>query len=144
MQKGTWLVIANSVQANFYQLTHEEYSLLETLEHAEGRLKTHDLVSDKTGHYRAGGTVRGAYGSTTDPHEEQHHLFAKEVADFLETKRQDKAYQHIILCAAPHFLGLLNKEMSEDVQAMIFETIAKDYIPLPAKELDKIIQDMIF
>lgn len=142
MQKGTWLVIANSVKANFYQLTHAEYSLLETLEHAEGRLKTHDLVSDRTGHYRAGNTVRGAYGSTTDPHEEEHIVFAREVARYLETHRQ--SYQHIILCAAPHFLGLLKKEMSEDVQAMIFETIAKDYIPLPAKELDKVIQDMIF
>ncbi|MBX9705572.1 MAG: host attachment protein [Gammaproteobacteria bacterium] len=144
MQKGTWLVIANSVQANFYQLTHEDYKLLTTLEHEAGRLKTHDLVSDRTGHYRAGNTVRGAYGSTTDPHEEEHIVFAREVARYLETQRQEKSYNHIILCAASHFLGLLNKEMSKGVEEMIIEVIEKDYIPLPPKELDKIIQGMIF
>lgn len=144
MQKGTWLVIANSVQANFYHLTHKDYSLVKTLKHAEGRLKTHDIVSDRPGHYHAGNTVRGAYGSTTDPHEEEHIVFAREVARFLEAERLENAYQHIILCAASHFLGLLNKEMTKGVEAMIIEVIEKDYIPLPQKELDKIIQDMIF
>lgn len=144
MKKITWLIIANSVEAQIHKVEGKEAILLDTLSHEKSRLKSINLVSDKPGKYKKGSSSVGSkYSPPTDPHEEEKWLFAKEIADFLEEKRQKKYYDDLIICAEPNFQGLLNKAITEQVQLLIKKYVDKNYIPLPKHELNAAINDMI-
>ena len=95
-----------------------------------------DLVSDKPGRsFDSGGQGRHAMGNKTDPKEQIAIRFAKELADYLEKNRQKKAYIKLFIIAAPHFLGLLRKELSKGVSELVSFEVDKN---LTALETDSI------
>ena len=143
MQKLTWLVIANSVEAKIYHITKQEHTLVKTLTHEQGRLKSSELTADKQGAYKSGSSVHGQFAPHTDPHEEEHIVFARELAHFLEHSHQQNEYKELILCAAPHFHGLVNKALNKGVHSSIVKSIEKDYIPLPKDKLEAVIKTII-
>ncbi len=102
-----------------------------------------DLTSDKPGSYRTDGSASGQYASHNNPHEDEKKHFAKEIADFLEGKRQGHSFTALILCSESHFHGLLNQCMSTSLQSLIIKTIEKDYIPLPKLKLTAAINAII-
>ena len=87
--KSTWLLIANTEKALIYQIVRKKYSLVKILTHAESRLKTSDLVTDKPGHYQTS-TTRGQFIPPTDLHENEHKVFARELAHYLKESQQKK------------------------------------------------------
>lgn len=143
VKKITWIVIANSAKALIYQVENHRHHFLKTLEHPESRLKISELVSDHPGHYQTGHGTRGQYESANTPHQLEQAHFAKELAHFLLQQHQAHQYDHLILCAAPHFHGLLNHEMDPAVEALILETVSKDYVPLASAELNELIEAMV-
>ena len=136
----TWLVIANSSKAFVYDITQKEapgtkkphyHSVIE-LSHSASRLKTSDLVSD--GH--------GEPAPHSDAHENEFQNFAREIAHYLESERSKNSYKQLVLCAGPHFHGLLNQTLSKQTALMIKKHIEKDYIPLHTKELSEVIESI--
>lgn len=153
--KNTWLVIANAVKAYIYKLEHQENAvkdlpvflrehheapLVKTFTHPEGRMHTQDLVSDKDGHYSTPGTSQGAYSEHTPEHQIQLVKFAEEIGHFLEHARTQHEYEHLIICAEPHFYGVLKKALPHHVEPLIAHHILKDYVPLQASGLKKVIE----
>ncbi len=138
----TWLLIANTEKAVTYQIVRKKYSLVKILTHAESRLKTSDLVTDKPGHYKTS-TTRGQFIPPTDLHENEHKVFARELAHYLKESQQKNCYQKLILCAEPHFYGLINQYMTKPIRSSIVTVIEKDLIPLPRPELNAVIQTII-
>jgi protein required for attachment to host cells len=145
----TWLVIANSTSASIYDITKPEYpgaqhdshyKLVTELSHEKSRLKTSELVDDKPGHYQGSGSSRGAYSSHTDAHENEIQFFAKDIAHYLETAREKNSFKQLILCAGPHFHGLLNHALSKQTALLVKKHIEKDYIPLSDKKLHDVIE----
>lgn len=150
-QETTWILIVNATRALIYQAyenpeekNHKEYKLIKTLTHEKSRLKSHDLASDKLGRYNAPmGTSRGKYMPDLDPHEKEHRIFAKEVATFTDTHLEQHDYTALIVCAAPHFHGLLNQEFSHHVRNKITYELQKDYVPLPQEELNEVVEKIV-
>jgi protein required for attachment to host cells len=147
--KHTWLVIANSIKAYIYNLEnssgdigelHPEIPLIKTFSHEEGRMHAQDLLSDKDGHYSTPGSARGAFSEHTPEHEIQLIKFSEEIAHFLEHARTQHEYQHLIICAEPHFYGVLKKHLPDHVQDLISHHILKDYVPLQAHNLQEVIE----
>ena len=67
------VVTANSNACRIYRYNKHpaQLTLLSEINHPDSKLKTGDLISDRPGHYQAGGTAgRGAYSP---------HMEAKEV-----------------------------------------------------------------
>lgn len=138
----TWLLMANTEKAVTYQIIRKKYSLIKILEHAESRLKTSDLVTDKPGHYKTSIT-RGQFIPPTDLHENEHKVFAKELAHYLKESQQKNYYQKLILCAEPHFYGLINQYLTKAIRSSIVTVIEKDLIPLPRPEINDVIPGII-
>lgn len=134
MSKITWLVVANSDKALVYQVDHMKYQFIKELDHNESRLKTEDLMSGKPGHFTT---------PTVDSHEHEHIVFAKALAVFLDGARNQNQYHALIVCADPHFSGLLEKEMSKQVQELIMKHIHKDYVPFPVAKLNEAIEGIL-
>ncbi len=136
----TWLVIANSTKAQIHKIEQHKATLIETLNHPESRLKSGELTSDEAGHYKSSNGAHGQYQPPSDAHEKEQEYFANEIAKFLEKGRQKNRYGTLIICAAPHFHGLINQAISDPVKLLIKKSIKKDYIPLPANELNEVIE----
>jgi protein required for attachment to host cells len=142
----TWLVIANSTKALIYDISkpaepgQAHYRLLKELSHPESRLKTSELTSDRPGHYQSSGSSRGAYAAHSDPHHNEILAFAKEVSHYLDTAQEKNQYANLVLCAGPHFHGLLNQALSAKTASTIKKHIEKDYLPLPDKKLNEVIE----
>lgn len=53
--------------------------------------------------------------------------FAAELVERLGAGRMTGAFQHLILVAPPHFLGLLRESLDAPTSAMVRATLDKDY-----------------
>lgn len=141
--KTIWLIIANSVKAEIYSIENQSPTLVTVLENPDGRLKSHELTSDKPGSYGTSHATRGQFSFSHDPHKEEHLQFAKKIAEFLEHTKNENKYEEFILCAEAGFQGLIKEALSEHVQYSLLRTISKDYIPLPASEKEKILNTLV-
>jgi protein required for attachment to host cells len=104
------------------------------LEHPESREKRSNLVTDRPG--QSGGVGgRGAFVSQTDPSKHEAEIFALRLAKELDHGRVTNSYDRLILVVSSPFLGLLNNRLSNHVQALVSDTIEKDY----TKENDKVL-----
>ncbi|MFZ9036341.1 MAG: host attachment protein [Francisellaceae bacterium] len=81
--------------------------------------------------------------SKSNPQEEEHKVFAKEIVDYLEKHRQQNNYDRILLCAEPGFYGRLNKVIASPLEQIITKVVQKDYVPLPKPKLDNMIKKLI-
>lgn len=144
----TWIVIASSADARIYQVEKDadhtrehkfECDLLHELTHAKSCLKSQDLLSDKPGNYKKGPGPGSGMEHNDAHHTEQEH-FAIELSHFLKKELAKNNYQEIILCAEPRFYGLLKKSLSQEVLNHLTHTVQKDYVPLKASELKRILE----
>ena len=84
------------------------------LVHPESRQHEQELTSDLPGRaFDSGGQGRHAMGTEISPKEQEAITFAKMVSDYLETARVQHSYEKLVLVAAPTFLGLLRKNLTD-------------------------------
>lgn len=144
MKEPIWLVVANTVEASIYQVkSPSDWRLIQTYFHNKSRLKSKELVSDKPGRYLGGPYGQGQFAPSSDAHEEEHAIFAKEIAAFLNQEKKAHRYESLILCIEPHFHGLLEKVLSPAVQARVEQHIFKDYIPLSKAKFHQAIKNIL-
>jgi len=124
-----WIVVADEAKARILSTdkSSEPLVAIDELVSPKASMAEQDLVSDKPGRsFDSSGQGRHAMGKKTDPKEQAAIRFAKDLAAMLEKNRQTKAYAKLIIIAAPHFLGLLRKELSKDVAEHVTLEVDKD------------------
>lgn len=133
----TWVVVVNSVEARIYALGQEHGTLVSVhhIEHPHGRFKITDLVEEHPGRFHARGHYTGEAFEIRDPKNAELHFFAHQIADYLNAGRNSNQYEHIILMAAPHLLGILNESLNSHVDKKVSKRIHKDYTALTVAEL---------
>lgn len=144
---NTWLIIANSTEALIYNITpadphKKHFDPLKELSHQESRLKSSELGNDENGRYQSQSAPKSAYEPSTTPHEKEIQHFAEELADYLDAERNQNHYKHLVLCAAPHFYGLLKAALTKQTAALVKQHIDKDYIPLSKAELHERVKEI--
>ena len=136
-----WIVVANASVAHIYAVTQEkqdrEWTLITTLSHPQGRMKGIDLLADGQGHYQSGEAGRGAYSPHTEIKDEEADHFAREITKFLHDHLNQSEFSHLMLAAAPHFYGLLNKHLDKRLKDTVKKTLQKDYAHFTTKELEE-------
>jgi len=139
MKKEIWVIVANSTSARIFRLDlHKQLTEIQTLEHPESRLQSHELVSDAPGRvYQSVGNARHAMEPATNPQKQEFAVFAKEVAKHIDHACAAGKISHFYLAAGPAFLGLLRQSLSEkSLQALAGET-DKDLIHQTPQEITK-------
>ncbi len=124
-----WVVVADEAKARILSTSKSTDPLIEiqSLSSSEAYDREQDLVSDKPGR-GSNGSGQGKHAMDEKmTHKEQYAVrFAKELADLLEKNQQKKTYMNLIVVAAPHFLGLLRKELGKGVTELVSLEIDKD------------------
>lgn len=133
-----WVVTVNTNNCRIYhyQKHQNKLTLIKELSQPENRLMNRDIVSDRSGHYnKSMKSSRGTYEPPSDPKQNAIGHFSRDIAKLLNTAKQDKLYEQLILITAPHMLGLLNEQLDKNVQAHISQTIQKDLQSFTEQEL---------
>lgn len=142
----TWILVANSSNANLYVNNgpHKGLQLTKQFTHPESREKASELVSDRPGHNQAHGGGHGSFTPAIDPKQNEAEQFAQQLAHELEQGRATNLYSRLILVASPHFIGILNNQLDDHVRKLVTETIEKDYTQATEKELASHLEHCLF
>lgn len=137
MHKETWVVVCNKEKARIFEV--EKFGLLKeihTLVHLQSGMKADKLQSDDLGQ---SSEMFSMGHNTMEPHTplklKEAMLFAKEVAKYLGTSKNDFRFKRMFLYAEPSFLGLLREELDPNVIKCVEEEHPKDLTKLDAKQI---------
>ena len=160
-----WVVVANNSGARIFTLTPPAPRLkdpealqyfteelppsrlveLEALEHPEGRLKSQFIDADRPGRsFESAGMKRHAMSREVDPKKQEAITFAKQVAERLESARRQGEVEHLILVAAPEFLGLLRDNLTVELRRMIEEEFSLDVVQMTPHEIRAHLPETLF
>ncbi len=137
MKKDYWLLVANSSLARIFKI-EKGHSLVEitVLEHPESRLRNLDLVSDKPGRdFESAGLGRHGLDSGITPKQHEFTIFAKYLADYLETARHLGKFERLYIFAGPTLLGLLRQALHPETIKLIKDEVNKDITHLKPEEI---------
>jgi len=139
-----WILVSNASEAVLYSTDSLARSLRfnKRFQHAESRAKNSELSSDTNG--RKPGRGASAFSGSgaeahTDPKEVEHQRFAHELADELNRGLLQHSYEGLVLCAPPHFLGLLRPNLSTDAARALEVTLNKDLTRLDERALSDVV-----
>jgi protein required for attachment to host cells len=105
---------------------------------------THELVSDREGRSHSSvGPGRSAIEAQSDPHRELKRKFAHQLAEELAQGLQRKAYDRLIVVAAPSTLGDLRTALAPAVRAKVTGEVAKDLTKTPDAEVAGHLKDVL-
>lgn len=142
----TWILIADGAHARVLTHPGPGKALLEVpgLEFANEHLRAGDIMADRPGRsFSSGGHGRSAMQPQTDPVEKREADFVATLAHMLDEKLHQKAFDRLIIAAAPQAMGDLRKSLSPAVKKTIIAERAKDLTNIPNAELLKHFEDLL-
>ena len=143
----TWIVIADGDQAKIFEHDGPGKGLrsIKDLNFAQPHLKAREIMADRPGRASnpSGPGSRAAVDYRTDPTQERERKFVERLADVLDEKHSEGAFQRLVIAAAPAALGDLRPALSDAVRGTILAELPKDLtnVPMPrlAEHLDGLI-----
>ena len=132
----TWLVVANMEMAFIYDFTDQQNTaalrdhLVKSFDFPKGGLKNSELKTDEPGRYQSMGAPSSGYEPDTSPHQVELVHFSRLIAEYLLAEKLAHHYEHLILCAEPHFIGILDAHLPKQVKESVTKRLHKDYIHL--------------
>lgn len=142
----TWVLVTNGSQARILENAGPGKGLtpLKGLVFEDARLKAQDIVADRPG--RSVSSV-GAGGSAMEakknPVQQREAEFVRSVAEVLEAKRAEAAFDRLIIAAAPTALGDLRPALSEGVRKAILAELPKDLTNTPTADLPRHFESLL-
>jgi len=135
-----WILVAESSRAKIYAAEGKRAPLteIEDFAHPQGRLHEGDLVSDSPG--SDGGSVgqgRHVLDDETNARKQEAIVFARELANHLNTERNKGSFKSLVIIAPPTFLGLLRDHLSSEVMDIVSQQIDKNLIHKSAEEIQQ-------
>jgi len=152
-----WIVVAHQAGVRIFRWNRpaDGIELVEKVDHPTGRLRDHDINSDRpgrsftpapaasaAGHQGAGSGAYRKHGFSPHvmPHETDVLRFIQQVAQHLETARAQNRFHRLVLVADPHELGLLKESLDKKTGECVIATLNKNL----AKVRDMEIEDQIY
>ena len=135
----TWIVIADGDQAKIFENDGPGKGLhaVKDLQLEQAHIKARDIMADKPG--RAGNTQgpgsRSGIAYHTDPVDVREQRFVEHLADVLDRKHTEGAFERLVIAAAPAALGDLRPALSDEVKETILAELPKDLTNIPTAKL---------
>ena len=127
----TWVLVAHDAGARVFenQGPGKGLTLLEEIDHPEGRMRDGELVSDRPGRsFRkdSGDPRRAAMSQSQGPHDRVVATFARDLVQKLQQGRMQSRYDRLVLVAPPKFLGLLRSSLDAPTGQLVVGSLHKD------------------
>jgi len=132
------IVVADQAEAIFYDAQSLDARPKEVGRISDPLARKHDrdLVSDRPGRtYESLGPARHAVAGENDARHQEAVRFARRISCRLDDALSRHEFDELVVVAGPPFLGLLRKELSEQVRRRVVHTIGKDLVHGPVESL---------
>lgn len=142
----TWIVVVDSSRGKIYVQDKHSSELQEKVDlvHPSARLHGVELSSDRAGkHTGAFGQGQHVFDARTNVKDHEVEIFAREIAEHLETGRTSGQFQKLVLMAPPAFLGVLREQLSDGVRELVVDEIAKDLVTHSSEEVRNKLQHVL-
>ena len=140
----TWVVVADSARARVFDVEGKTKALVEIMDlsHPASLQHASEMASDAPGMSSVKG-MPSKFGmeEVVSPKEEEAIRFAKQVAETLQQGLAD--YERLYLIAAPHFLGLLRKDLDQAVKTKIFGELDKELTKHTVEDIRAHLPDLL-
>lgn len=144
--KVTWILIADGATAKVFEHTKPGKGLqtVEGLMFEQTPLKAGEIMADRPGRsFSSVGHGRSAMEPSSDPVAVRERRFVETVAEELERQHQQRAFDQLIVAAAPTALGDLRPALSKGLRDTIVAELPKDLTNLPTAQLGRHFEDLL-
>jgi protein required for attachment to host cells len=140
-----WILVCDSAKARFFETQDgaPTWTLLEKASHEESRSKASALVSDQSGSRASQGASvhHNALAPASAPKEVEKEHFAHSLVKTLDQALRSGRFRKWVLVAPPHFVGLIKKELTVELEKHLLATIDKDLTDLQTQALAERVGD---
>jgi protein required for attachment to host cells len=140
----TWILISDGAEARVYDYHGPKHklSVVEGANFSHINEPSRELTASERG--RVSQSNSGPRSSpiwTQDPHEQEKQKFARELAEFLESKTHK--FERLVLAAPPKMLGYLREHLSKKQLSKTIASIDKDLTNASEDGLERHLQGVI-
>jgi protein required for attachment to host cells len=134
---NTWVVVADSGSARIFTADSPTGSLkeFEDFDHPEARVRERMLVSDRPGRLTGPGGRQQGTDRREGPQKHEAMSFAHLLADRMSKARAAGSLDHIVLVAAPEFLGMLRKALDDETRSKVEREFSLDLVGMKPAEI---------
>jgi protein required for attachment to host cells len=142
----TWIVVAHRIGARILEIDDsKQLSLVEELEHPDGRLTDREIDTDKPGRAFSSAGAGGGHPMNREElaSERVGRDFARRISECLFKARVANRVDRIVLVAEPRFLGYLREALDAATADCVIASVRKDLAAVPTRELAPYLADAI-
>ncbi|MFI5015995.1 MAG: host attachment protein [Hyphomicrobiales bacterium] len=136
--KVTWILVADGARARILARRGGDGALVQIPDGAFTNVvrRVSELGTDRPGRvHESANAARHAVTPRVDWRHEEKRSFAHRLGEFLEQNSLRKAFDHLVLVAAPQFLGDLRGSIGEETRKRLTGELDKDLTKLPLDEI---------
>ncbi len=144
---NTWVVVADSGSARIFNAMSPVGPLeeREDFTHPEGRVRERDLASDRPGRaFRNAGVGSHALGQQESPKERAAMNFARLLAGRIAGARAKGELDHLVLVAAPEFLGMLRASLDAESSKRVESEFAFNLVGMTPAQIRAHLPERLF
>jgi protein required for attachment to host cells len=142
-----WVLVCDSAKARFFEVggPDSSWQLVSEVSHEESRSKASDLVSDHSGTRSSEGRSvhHNALAPASSPKEVEHARFAHSLGQTLDQAMRSARFRRWVLVAPPHFLGLMKRELTPELQRHLLATVDREMTQVDARGLAHALRDTV-
>ena len=144
---NVWILVCDAAKARLFETRNGEPSwhVVELVMHEESRSKASELVSGPAGSRSSeGGSVHhNALAPGSSPKDVEKDRFAHSLATTLDRALRAARFRKWVLVAPPHFLGMMKKELTAQLEKHLMATVDKDLNDLDVHALAERLRDVV-
>ncbi|MCB1310685.1 MAG: host attachment protein [Sedimentitalea sp.] len=139
LEKGAWVVVADTEKAQIYRNAETPWKpRLESVAQLEAVPAS--ATFGRPGRRSDGGPNQMSALEAPDLHKQTRERFARELAELLYKKAHKGEFAHLVIVAAPQFLGALRDEMHQTVLSRVIGEIPKTLTERKPHELAPLVK----
>jgi protein required for attachment to host cells len=142
-----WILVCDSAKGRLFEARDgtAAWTLLETMTHEESRSKASALASDRSGSSSSQGPSvhHNALAPASAPKEVEKAAFAHSLGRTLDEGMRSRRFHGWVLVAPPHFVGLIKKELTSQLEKHLMATVDKDLTNLESHALVERLRDVV-
>jgi protein required for attachment to host cells len=126
---STWILVANKARAVVLTVSsvRERPTIVEVIDHPEGRLLESEMKSDRPGQsFDSRGVARHSLQPKESPSKHETRAFARSLAFMLDAAADTGKFDQLVLVCAHELLGELRNALHVQVSARVVLEVAKD------------------
>jgi protein required for attachment to host cells len=142
-----WVLVCDAAKARLFEARDGDPSFhpVELLMHEQSRRKASELVSGQSGSRSSQGRSvhHNALAPHSSPKDVEKARFAHTLTTTLDQAMRTTHFRDWVLVAPPHFLGLIRKELTGELEKHLIATVDKDLNDLDAHALAQRLGDAV-